>query len=152
MRWSVSLTVLALALAIAAAGCGGGDSGGDRLTATEFADQANAICKDFNGKIDDLGTPATVAELGDYADKAIPIFEDGLDDLHALEPPETIEESVDAWLATGDAALERVRKVRDAAKDGDEAEVGRLTREAAAAERGSDALARQVGATTCAED
>ena len=87
-----------------------------------------------------------------YADKAIPIFEDGLDDLHALEPPETIEESVDAWLATGDAALERVRKVRDAAKDGDEAEVGRLTREAAAAERGSDALARQVGATTCAED
>ena len=142
-----------LALALAAAGCGGdGDGGGgDRLTKAEYAAQANEICADFNAKIEDLRTPENMEQLADFTEKAIPIFEDGIADLRELNPPEELQATVDSWLASADAALERIRRVLEAAQDGDEAAVGRLSQEAEAAERGSDALARQIGANTCAE-
>ncbi|MFN2468456.1 MAG: hypothetical protein ABR521_10070 [Gaiellaceae bacterium] len=142
-----------LALALAAAGCGGDDGGGgDRLTKAEYAAQANEICADFNAKIEDLGTPENMEQLADFTEKAIPIFEDGISDLRALNPPEELQATVDRWLESADVALERIRRVLEAAQDGDEAAVGRLSQEAEAAEKGSDALARQIGANTCAEN
>ena len=143
-------SVSVLGLMLAAAGCGGG--GGERLTKAEFATQANAICNDFNEELEGLGEPKSLEELAELADKAIPIFEAGLGDLRDLNPPEEIEAAVDEWLDTGDEALERSKRLRDAAKDGDEAEVRRIGQEVSEAEPKSDALARAVGATTCAEN
>ncbi len=70
--------VVALAAVALAAGCGGGgDGGGDRLTAEEFVQQADAICADANEQIDALGEPQSMEELATMAAEALSISEQG---------------------------------------------------------------------------
>lgn len=141
--------VLAGLAALVAAGCGGGG----RLTREGYAGKANAVCADFNAKVKAAGGPGTSLDsLADYADKVIPIFEDGLADLKKLKPPKGEQNVVDEWLTSGDEQLDLIRGIRDAARDGDQAEVQRLGAQAEANDRKSDQLAETLGAKTCTED
>ena len=137
-----ALVLIGLA-ALVAAGCGGG---GSRLTRAEYAKQANAVCTDSNGKVKAVGSPGTsLGSLATYADKVIPILENGVADLKKLDPPEDEQNVVDQWLATNDEQLDLIREIRDAARDNDQAEVQRLGAEAEANDRKSDQLAETLG-------
>jgi hypothetical protein len=136
-------------LAMAAAGCGGG---GDRLTQEEFASQANAICQDFEQKIDDLGAPENLDDIEGFADEAAEIAGDGRDELAGLNPPEDLEADYARLLETLDEAIENIERIGDAAADGDEAEVQRIAEEGEAEDEDSDRLARELGLDDCAED
>jgi hypothetical protein len=147
-----ALALIALTAAAVAAGCGGDGGGGERLTKEQYALQANTICRDFKADLDALGPePTMIEQIGPYAERAKPIFDAHLDQLKELTPPEELEDAVDRWLETGDAARARLDDLEAAAEDGDAQRLQELAAEAEREDRESDALARQIGATTCAE-
>ncbi len=140
---------LVTGIALAAAGCGGG---GGPLTQAEFAQRANETCKAFEAKIDALGTPETMEQLAAYGEDARDIFDEGLADLRDLEPPEAAADDYDKFLQSGDEARKRLDELIAAAKDGDEAEIGRIADQAGEEDEQADELARRIGLTDCAND
>ena len=137
-------------LALGAAACGGG--GGDRLTRAELATEANAICQEFDQKIEALGAPTSIDDIESFADRSAEIARDGRDELADLNPPEELEADYDRLLETLDEAIENIERIGEAAADGDEAEVGRIAEEGEAKDEDSDRLARELGLDDCAED
>ena len=136
--------------ALALAGCGD-DGGGERLSSAEFVAQADAICRRYEARLDALGQPTNFAELRSFADKALPIAKDGRDELDDLTPPEELEDTYDAWLDQGDEAIEIVERLRDAAEEGDQAEIGRIAADAQRTDAEANRLARQLGFEECGE-
>ena len=140
-----------------AAGCssgGGGDgdgSGDERLTKEEYVEQADAICTRFEERLDKLGDPRTIAELGDVAEQALPIAREGVAELRALKPPEELRATVRSWLRLNDANVRRIEALGRAARAGDEDRVQEIARAAAAAEGRADALAKKLGLVACAQ-
>ena len=57
-------------LVLIAAGCGGGS----RLSKTDYAKRADAICSKYNAKINALGRPGGIKALPSYVDRALPIW------------------------------------------------------------------------------
>ena len=73
----------ALLLAVLVAGCGGG---GGRLTRSEYAKQADAICLKYNAKLNGIAQPKSQAELAAFVDKAVLLVSDASDWLSELKP------------------------------------------------------------------
>jgi hypothetical protein len=93
-----------IALAMPVSACGD-DGGAGSLSAGEFRDQAQAICKDGNAAIDevakDFGADGpTRDQLEEAAPKVPRLIDDELDRLDALVPPEDLAEDVEAMLAS----------------------------------------------------
>ncbi len=147
MRAAVAL----LPTLVVLASCGGGDSG-DRLSKEELITQANAVCERFDERIAALGTPQSQEDIERLTSEAVTIFEEALGDIGELEPPEELEERYDEWVRLSNEQLDRVRRLRDAANEGDEQEVQRLLAETDPNEERADELAAVLGFTTCAED
>jgi hypothetical protein len=145
----VRASVAGLLAVAALAACGGGDGGGDRLSQAEFVSRADTICQEYEAKLDALGQPQNEEQLAEFADKAVPIAEDGREDLGELTPPEDLEDTYDAWLQQGDKAIDVVKRLRDAAEDGDRAEIQRIAQEAEQADRESNRLAAELGFKQC---
>jgi hypothetical protein len=146
----VRALVVGLLAATAVAGCGG-DDGGDRLSRAEFISRADAICSRYEARLDALGQPTNVDELESFADKALPIAKDGREELGELNPPEDLEDTYDAWLDRGNEAIQIVERLRDAAEDGDQAEIQRIAQEAQRIDTESNRLAEQLGFEQCGE-
>lgn len=140
-----------------AAGCmsgGGSDkgaSGGDRLTKAEYIEQADAICAEFDSKLDAMDQPTSLDDLAAMATEAKPIAESGVTALRALNPPEELEEQVDAWLALNDKNVEAIDDLREAAESGDETAVQQVAADATDNETKADAAAAEIGLTDCAD-
>jgi hypothetical protein len=140
-----------LLCALALAGCGGdGSGGGDRLSAREFRDQANAICADLAADLEALGEGDTVPELTEQLEQGRERFEEALADLRDLQPPEDLEEDYDRLLETGDDAVELIDQMQQAAEDEDFEEVQRIAEEGEQQDEASDEIARDLGLDECA--
>jgi hypothetical protein len=137
------------ALALGAAGCGSGDDGGERLSKTAFIRQADAACTKYEARLDALGQPTNVTELRAFADKALPIAKDGREELGKLKPPAELEDTYDAWLEQGDEAIDIVERLREAAADGDQAEIQEIAQDAQRADAEANRLAEQIGFEQC---
>lgn len=148
MRGAPAVVIASLALALA--GCGGG-GGGDRLSRAEFVSRADAICTEYEAKLNALGRPTNVQELKTFADKSIPIAREGRDELAGLNPPEELDETYDAWLEQGEEAIEIVERLSDAAEAGNTAEIQRIAQEAERADAESNRLAGELGFRQCGE-
>jgi hypothetical protein len=140
---------LVLGLALLAAGCGGG--GGDRLSREQLVAKADAICKDYNAKFNALGQPNSMDELGSFADKALPIAQEGRTKLGELKPPEDLQATYDKWLAEGDKAVDAIKRLRTAAEKNDAAAVRSIGEEANRENHKSDQLASQLGFKACGQ-
>jgi hypothetical protein len=136
---------------VALAGCGGGDGGGDRLSRDEFVAQADAICKDYEARLDELGAPQTQEELAEFADKSVPIAQEGQEKLAELNPPEDLQDEYDDWLEQGDKAVDIVQRLERAAADGDQQEIQEIAQEAEAADQRSQELAATLGFSECSQ-
>jgi hypothetical protein len=132
---------------VLAACAGGGD--GDRLSRADFISRADAVCTEYEAKLDALGTPQNEEQLAAFAERALPIAEDGRGELGELRPPEDLEATYDAWLEQGDRAIEIVEELRDAAEDGDAAEIQRIAQEAEETDREANRLAAELGFEQC---
>ena len=144
--------LLVLAAALALAGCGGGgDTAGGTLTKAEFVAQANAICKDYDARIDALGDPESIDDLVVLAEKAKPIAEDGVAKLRALKAPEDLQASYDEYLATGDVNIKLLAQLGEAAKSGDVAAIGKIGPDAEDNADKAHGIAAELGLTECAK-
>jgi hypothetical protein len=114
----VKRLAILLLTAVTLTACGGGD--GESLTREEYTRQADAICSGFNERIDSLDNPANLHELGEAADRVLPIYEEAIADLRELRPPARDEETADQWLDQLEVVKEDLEEVRDRAKDRDE--------------------------------
>jgi hypothetical protein len=146
-----SLLAIVLVAALVLAGCGGGGGGKTALSKAEFVSQANAICKDFQARIDKLGAPSGVEDLVTLAGKAIPISEEGVAGLRALQPPAELQVDVDAWLATGDVNVAKLKELLAAAKKKDLAAISKISDAGQANSDQAKQLASKLGLTECAK-
>jgi len=149
MRLGACLFVAALSLLVGACGGGGGN---DPLTRAEYAEAADEICTELDEESEAIASPTSPDRVDEYVDELIPAYEDALERLKQLEPPEETQETVDEWIGLGDDTLEHLNEVRDAAAEGDEAEVRRILAEVAATNGRVNEVARELGADACASE
>jgi hypothetical protein len=146
----LALAIAAAALSLVAAGCGG-DGGDQALTADDFRQQADAICKQYEGKISDLGSPSSLDELPDYVDKVIPIIEEGNGKLADLNPPEELSDDWDRAMELQDQNLKVAHDLQDAIHERDTAKVQELLTKLNATDAQSNAIARKIGLEDCGQ-
>jgi hypothetical protein len=146
----LALAIAAAALSLVAAGCGG-DGGDQALTADDFRQQADAICKQYEGKISDLGSPSSLDELPDYVDKVIPIIEEGDGKLADLNPPEELSDDWDRAMELQDQNLKVAHDLQDAIHERDTAKVQELLTKLNATDAQSNAIARKIGLEDCGQ-
>jgi hypothetical protein len=147
-------TLVASAVALAAfftAGCGG-DGGNGELTAEEFRQQADAICAEFESKLDAVDQPSSPDDLKRFVDEAVPIIEEGTQELNDLDPPEEFQDEWTRVVAINEENLEVIRNVQTALEDDDVEEAQRLIEEAGGNEEEADRLTREIGLTKCGQD
>lgn len=153
-RMATQLRLLAAALvavALLAPACGGGDGGGEP-SADEFRQQADTICAEFEAKLDAVEPPASADDIERFVNEAVPIIEDGTNELNALDPPEEFEDEWTRVVEINEENLETVRGVQAAYEDGDLQEAQRLIQEAGRNEEEADRLAREIGLTKCGQE
>jgi hypothetical protein len=128
-------------LAIVAAGCGGG-GGGPRLTRSEFASRAEAICSRANaaaiivdlGEVDPASPEASAADLQTFAnglDKVDHALDVWLTALRKLRPPQSFQGRYAAALDAAAASNSSYADAAKAARDGDKPAIVRSFRQAA---------------------
>jgi hypothetical protein len=146
------LALIALA-ALAAAGCGGdGGDGGDRLSAAEFREEADAICAEYDQKIQDLGEPESLDDLNSFIERAIPIIEEGFNKLDELQPPEELEADWNRAMDINSENLQLTRDLQAAAESGNAERVQEILAQAGNNEEEKDRLARELGLQRCGQE
>jgi len=153
-RLTAALLALVASAALATAGCGGGGGGGsgDRLTAAEFRQAADAICAEYDQKIQDLGEPESLADLTDFIGRAIPIIEEGFNKLEELQPPEELEADWNRAIEVNAENLQLTKDLQAAAESGNEERVQEILAQAGQNEEETDRLARELGLQRCGEE
>src|SRR5262249_27582918 len=143
---------LAVFVAFVLAGCGGGGGGSSRLSKSEFDSNASSICDAYQKKISDVPQPKDVKDIPGYIDKVLPIVEEGTSKLDDLEPRADMEAKVDTWMTIQKAQVDQAKRLKAAAEKGDFAKVTAVANEADASNKRGNELAREIGATSCAQD
>jgi hypothetical protein len=148
IRGVIAISAAALVLG----GCGGGNGGGEEMTADEFRQEADAICAEFEGRLDDLGRPESLDDLQNFVSEAVPIIEEGNAQLQELNPPDELQEQWDRAMEINNEQLETVRDLREAVEDGDQARAQELIEAGNEANTEADQLAADLGLEDCGSD
>jgi hypothetical protein len=151
MRSGIAILAGAAALFLAACGGGGGAGGGQSLSAEEFRQQADAICKQYEDKLNELDSPSSLDDLADFVDKAVPILEEGNNKLAELEAPDDLSGDWDRAMELQDENLQVTRDLQKAIHDNDTARVQELVSKLDATDAESTRLARKVGLESCGQ-
>jgi hypothetical protein len=146
-----ALAILGLTAAFVVAGCGG-DGGGGELSTEEFRQEADRICKEFEGKLNDVEPPTSPDDIQRFVNEAVPVIEDGTNQLNSLDPPSEFQDEWDRISEINEENLDTIRAVRDALENEDLEEATRLMEEAGGNEDEADQLARDIGLTECGQD
>lgn len=144
--------IVVLAAVLFSAACSFGEGADDRLSRDEYIRRADAICADYDKRLNDLGRAESVEQLAENADRALPIAQEGVGKLRELQPPENLERPVDEWLERNDRNVDLIEALRDAARAGEETRIQELAAEAAENEAAADRLAGRIGLKDCAEE
>jgi len=153
------------AASLAVAGCGGGSSstttgasgatGSAPLSQSEFASQANAICKEANTKQEALKPPPTggpASGFEPFITQSLAITQPLLTQLEALTPPSNLQSDWDKLLADAKAKEALVQKALAAAKANDTSQFSAAIKQVQAMAGQGDALAQSIGLTECAKN
>ena len=142
---------IASLLAFVAAGCGGG-GGGSALTKDEWVSRVNEICDAFNQKQDEIGEPDSIEELSSKGQEILDEFENAIDEVKGLTPPDEIADQVDSFIELAEQQTDLIQQLIDAAEDNDTERIQELGNELEPLDTQSDEVANELGVTTCAED
>jgi hypothetical protein len=135
-----------VAALVLAAACGGDDG----LSREEFVSEADAICQEFDQRVDDVEQPQSPDDVERYVDEVRPVIEDGLNELEGLQPPEEFEDQWNQLVARNDESLEALDDLRRAAANGDVERLQEISEEASRRDDESDRIAREIGLQECA--
>lgn len=148
----LAAATVSLAGAFLAAGCGGDGGGGDALSAEEFRQRADEICEEFEAKLDDVDPPTSPDDIQRFVNEAVPIIEEGTNELDSLEPPAEFRDEWTRISEINSENLDTIRAVREALEDDNVEEATRLMEDAGGNEEEADRLARDIGLTKCGQD
>jgi len=142
----IGIALVASAALIGVAGCGGGGS-----SSADFASKADAICKDATDKGNALTQPTSTADLKPFLDKSVPIYEDAINQIKGLTPPDSDKTGYDAWVKTLDAQLANIKQAQSQVGSDPNAAVATV-KSGAALNTKADQQARSIGLTECAKN
>ncbi len=158
---------VALGAALLTAACGIQGDDAEAMSKPEFVAEANAICQTSNDQLDPI-FEAVYADLDDVdwddpdnqllvfkrfdvaLEQAVPIIDQQLDDVGALEPPANDKDLIETLLADEAAAVAEFTTLMNAAADGDQAALAALDTEEDPFDD-IDRRAREYGLTVCGE-
>ena len=124
----------------------------ERLTKEEYVRRADAICAEYDRRLDALPDPENVPDVASLAEEAFPIVQEGIRKLRELRPPQELGPQVEAWLRLNDANARNIHGLQEAAERGDARRVQEIASEAADTERRADELAAKIGLDECARE
>jgi hypothetical protein len=148
-RQSAFAVVVASALLLVAAACGGDD---DRLSREELIEQGDAICADYEARIDAVGEPTNADDIERYVDEVKPIVEEGTNELDNLTPPEDLEDEYDEWIALTRTGVGSLDELKAAAAEGDEQWIQEIVQGLDDDEAEADRIAQGIGFQECGEE
>jgi Tfp pilus assembly protein PilP len=134
-----------LAVLVLAAGCGGDD----RLSREEFVSEAEAICEDFDQRVNEVDEPQNADDIERYVNEVRPVVEDGLNELKGIQPPEEFEGQWNELVAMNDESLQALDDLAEAAANRDEDRLEEITEEASRRDEESDRIAQELGLQKC---
>jgi hypothetical protein len=140
-----------LTLLLAACGGGSGGGGSTSLSAVDFRKQADAVCAKYEQKLNDIGQPTSLSELGDFVDKAVPLIEQGNTELQKLQPPDELQADWDKAMAIQDENLQKTRDLQDAVHKNDQAAMQKLFTDLGSNQAESRRLATKIGLQNCGQ-
>jgi hypothetical protein len=143
----VRILFVALAAVLMLVGCGGDDD----VTRADWARDADAICAEYDRRLDSLGTADELPELARLLGRAIALLGEEREDLARLDVPEGDEERIDQMFTELNEAAAAAREARAAASRGDEQAVSVAIGESDGAAAQAQHIARDLGARTCAQ-
>ena len=143
------LLVVALAVTVVA-GCGGG-SGAPRLSRTQYAAKADAICRKYNRLSQAVANPTSLAELASAVKKITPLLDQSVRDLRKLRPPKDEGSIADRWIDQIEAIRNDLADVGDKAASKDTKGVQAALRDGAKDQQRGNQLAGRLGMTDCSE-
>jgi hypothetical protein len=161
------LLVLTIGLA-ALAGCGGdddsGESDGDSPTRKDFVADANAICREGEQKIREVGgerqqelAQASTDEerrklVADVLEQTAEEYRPYLDRLRDLEPPEDIAEDWSSFVEDITEAFDLIPELADATRANDEEKLSELTSQFSEIAEDTRPFAERTGLDDCLPD
>jgi hypothetical protein len=151
------VALLFLFVTVLAVGCGGGSSnssssgGGERLSRSEFAAKADAICRKYNQKTRQIGQAKNLSDVAKAFDQALPLLSSALSELRTLKPPKSEQHSVDEWLAQSEVLKHDLQEMRDKAKAKDLKGVQDAFARASANDTQGNRLAAKLGMKVCSK-
>jgi hypothetical protein len=154
MRWAAAATMVAATLV---AGCGGGGATsastttGEQLTKQELIAQGDAICKQAVGKFQQLqqNPPTTAEGAATLTQRLIDITESELSQLRELNPPASLQSSLDAYLKSLDENVAVLKQGLKAAQQNDAAAYAKAQAKTVSQQVKRLSLARAVGFKEC---
>jgi hypothetical protein len=151
-----ALAMLAAGLVFVGCGGGGGSTtsattGGEQLTKQELIAKGDAICRQANDKFTQLQqTPPTTPETAvTFTQSLIDIQESQLAQLQALEPPPSLQSSLDDYLKTLEKNIAVLKQGLKAAQQSDAAGYAKAQAKAVKGQVQRLELARAVGFKEC---
>jgi hypothetical protein len=146
--WFARVASIAAAVALTAS-CGGDE--GAPLSAEEFRDRAEAICREIEET--DVRPPSDVSDIDRYADEFTAVIEASASDMHELEPPAEFQDRWQEYLALVDDGVSRFQEVTDEIEGASPEEITRLGRQFGAGfeelVRRGHAIERELGLDEC---
>jgi hypothetical protein len=141
-----------------AAGCGSGggssnsSGGGDRLSRSDYAAKADAICKKYNEKTKQIGNQSkSLADVAKAFDQALPLLANVISEIRTLKPPKNEQHTVDEWLAQSEVLKHDLQEMRDKAKAKDLKGVQEAFARASANDKQGNRLAAKLGMKVCSK-
>jgi hypothetical protein len=139
-----SITAVAAAAALSLAACGG-DGGGNTLSEDELVDELTDICDDASSDLDRLDLP-TDGDFESFAGDAQRIFEDTIERVRALRPPEAVARDLADFLANLEDQLNELEDLAGATSDD---EAGRFFEELDQLSDEQSEIAQDLGVEAC---
>lgn len=140
------LSALAAVGLLLVTGCGGGDSG---PSPSEYAKQADKVCRTHQARLGPLGRARTPREVADFVSRTLPVLRADIAGLRALRAPKGERALVAKWLARGDRAIAALTDLGRAARRGDVLSIQEIVPAAQENADRAEALAHELGLKEC---
>jgi hypothetical protein len=131
------------------AACGGN---GDSLSREELIEQGDALCTEYESRVDDVEDPENSDDVGRYVDEVKPIIEEGTDKLDELTPPEELQDNYDAWIELARTEVASTDDLKAAAAEGDDARIEEIVRDLRANDAEANRMAQSIGFQECGDE
>jgi ABC-type phosphate transport system auxiliary subunit len=149
LRTWILLTLLGALLMALLSAC----SEDEMLSREQYASRLDAMCESFAAREQEIGEPRTLEDLVEKGPRVVDAFEETIvDKIHDLNAPSEIAAQADRLAELTDRQRDVLAELVEAAKQNDVAEVQELASKNATLNEQTNALARNLGASSCAKN